>query len=59
MLFAEMKKIGGTGYWFEFGFDTVTTQLALNNGQLLVLGEITPSDYFRQIGDSWEANRPK
>lgn len=59
LLFAEMKKIEGTGYWFEFGFDTVTTQLALNNGQLLVLGEITPSDYFRQIGDSWEANRPK
>ncbi|HAL73490.1 MAG TPA: sugar ABC transporter substrate-binding protein [Clostridiales bacterium] len=57
LLFAEMKKIEGTGFWFEFGFDTTTTQLALNNGQLLVLGEISPEDYFKQIGDSWAANR--
>ncbi len=59
LLFAEMKKIQGAGTWFEFGFDTTTTQLALNNGQLLVLGSLSPADYFKQLGESWTANKPK
>ncbi len=52
----EMAKIENTGLWMEYGLAQSVSDVATQNVQLLVLGDITPEEYCAQLDAALQAS---
>lgn len=55
----EMKKVKNSGLWMEYNLDQKSSDLNQNNGQLLIIGKMTPEDYCKQLDDALKASLKK
>lgn len=53
----ELRKVKGAALWFEAAFDAKTENVAKDDVQLLLSGNMTPAHYFADIQRSTDAYR--
>lgn len=51
----ELNKVTGTSAWFEAAMDSELSQIAQENVQSLMNGDMTPEDYTQSLQDIWDA----
>ena len=51
----ELSKVTGTSAWFEAAMDSELSQIAQENVQSLMNGDMTPEDYTQSLQDIWDA----
>lgn len=55
MVADEIKKSTGSATWFEAAMDSELSQIAQENVQSLMNGDMTPEEYTQSLQDVWEA----
>lgn len=55
MVAEEIEKATGSATWFEAAMDSELSQIAQENVQSLMNGDITPEEYAQSLQDIWDA----